>query len=77
MPKDGSIEALRNRAAPMEIGPDEFRKIGHRLIDDVADFLGSLPERPVSPGRTPGQIRSVLGDASLPENGTPAKPVAH
>ncbi len=71
MPKDSSIEALRNRAAPLEIGPDDFRRIGHRLVDDVADFLGSLPERPVGPGRTPAQIRSVLGGAPLPENGTP------
>ncbi|MFV2044980.1 MAG: aspartate aminotransferase family protein, partial [Anaerolineales bacterium] len=72
MPKEGSIEKLRRRVAPMELSPDEFREIGHRLVDDVADLLGSLRERPIGPGRTPAQIRSVLGDASLPENGTPA-----
>ncbi len=72
MLKEGSIETLRGRVAPMELSPEEFREIGHRLVDDVADFLGSLPERPVGPGKTPAQIRTVLGDASLPENGTPA-----
>jgi len=72
MLKDDSIETLRGRVAPMELSPDEFREIGHRLVDDLADFLGSLPERPVGPGLTPARIRSVFGEASLPENGTPA-----
>lgn len=71
MPMEDSIEALRNREAPMEISPDDFREIGHRLVDDVADFLGSLSERPVGPGKTPAQIRKVLGQGSLPEDGAP------
>ena len=72
MLKEGSMEALRGRVAPMEMSPDDFREVGHQLIDNIADFLGSLPERRVGPGKTPVQIRMVLGEASLPENGIPA-----
>ena len=72
MLKQGSIEALGGRVAPLEMSPDDFREVGHQLIDHIADFLGSLPARRLGPGKTPAQIRTVLGDASLPENGTPA-----
>lgn len=72
MLKQGSVEALRGRVAPMEMSPDDFREVGHQLIDHIADFLGSLPARRLGPGKTPAQIRTVLGGAPLPENGTPA-----
>jgi len=68
---DASIEDLKNRIAPIEMSSDDFRKIGHRLVDDVADFMGSLPEREVGPGKTPSEIRAILGDAKLPEHSTP------
>ena len=71
MEKDVSIEELRHRVAPLEISSDDFREIGHQLVDDVADFLSSLPQRQVSPGRTPSEIRSVLGNETLPTTGTP------
>ena len=71
MEKEASLEALRNRVAPIEISSNDFREIGHRLVDDVADFLSSLPQRPVAPGKTAVEIRSELGDASLQESGTP------
>ncbi len=71
MQKDASIESLRAREAPMEIDSDDFRKIGHKLIDRLADFLNSLPDQPVGPGKSPAQIKNLLGRASLPESGTP------
>ena len=71
MPKEESIEKLRVRMAPMEMTSDDFRKVGHQLVDDVADFLSSLPQRPVGPGKTAAEIRSALGGDSLPEQGTP------
>jgi len=42
------------------------------LIDQVADFLGSLPYRPLTTGETPTEIRNILGHKSLPENGIDA-----
>jgi hypothetical protein len=61
----------RYRYAPLEMSPDEFRTVGHQLIDRIADFLASLPERPVSRGKIAGEIRHVLGDSPLSEQGTP------
>lgn len=57
------------RVTPVEIGKDEFRQIGYQLIDTISDFIGTIDEKPVTSGESPGQIQSVLGDDSLPEYG--------
>lgn len=50
--------------------PDEFRRLGHSLVDAVAGFLEGLPRRPVATGESPAAIRTVLGaDRPLPEEG--------
>ncbi len=61
--------ALRYRIAPLEMSPSEFRKAGYRLIDQVAEWLCTLPERPVAPNETPRTLRTLLGSHSLPEQG--------
>ena len=53
------------RTAPLAMEPDEFRRVGHALVDSIAAFLGSLPDRPVTPGESPGEIRRQL-DAGRP-----------
>jgi glutamate/tyrosine decarboxylase-like PLP-dependent enzyme len=60
------------RDAILDMDSDEFRKIGHQLIDQVADFLGSLPNRLLTTGETPTEIRNLLGQKSLPEEGRDA-----
>ena len=47
------LEALRQRNAPLEIQPGEFREIGHRLVDQIADRLAQLPDRLVTPDESP------------------------
>ena len=64
------MESLRERVAPLEMSADEFRALGYRLVDRIADFLTSLPERPVTPGEMPGAIRRTLGGDPLPEQGS-------
>jgi aromatic-L-amino-acid/L-tryptophan decarboxylase len=61
--------ALRYRIAPLEMSPSEFRKAGYRLIDQVAELLCTLPERPVAPNESPTALRALLGSSSLPEHG--------
>ena len=40
--------------------PEEFRRIGHRLIDFIADYRATVAERPVMARTAPGEIRAAL-----------------
>ena len=58
------------RDARAELSPDQFREIGHELVDRIAEFLASLPDRPVAPDATPRSIRDRLNaDDPLPTTG--------
>ena len=59
-----------HRISPIEINKNDFREIGYRLIDIISDFYDTINESPVTTGETPKQIQTVLGNASLPDNGT-------
>lgn len=58
------------RTSPLEISPKEFRALGHQLVDQIADFLNDLPHKAITPGEKPSTIRNILGDKSLPDDGS-------
>jgi aromatic-L-amino-acid decarboxylase len=60
------------RRAALEMSPEEFRAAGHKLVDEIAAFLESIPQRPVVPPVTPRGLREAMGTGSLPEQGMPA-----
>jgi glutamate/tyrosine decarboxylase-like PLP-dependent enzyme len=66
------MEPLDHRVTPLEILPEEFRRLGHNLVDRMADLFGTIRQRPLTPGETPAEVRALLGRASLPERGTDA-----
>jgi glutamate/tyrosine decarboxylase-like PLP-dependent enzyme len=48
-----------------------FRTLGHALVDRIAGFLDTLPDRPVTRAATPASIREALDlGGPLPERGT-------
>ena len=53
-----------------DLDPDEFRRLGHAVVDWVAAYRAGLPDRPVRPDVAPGQVRSELPDL-LPEHPQP------
>ncbi len=57
--------------APLAMSPEAFAEAGHQLVDRIAAFLHDLPHMPVTTGEPPSKIRSILGHAPLPLNGTP------
>ncbi|HEX9188663.1 MAG TPA: pyridoxal-dependent decarboxylase [Vicinamibacteria bacterium] len=59
---------LRSRRAALGMSPEAFREAGHRLVDDIASFLESLPGRPLTRGESPRALRALL-PAALPEEG--------
>jgi aromatic-L-amino-acid/L-tryptophan decarboxylase len=68
---------LSNRPAPIDLPPHEFRALGHRLVDDIADFLQFLPSRPVAPPTTVEEIKRLLGSRSLPGTGSDPADLLH
>jgi glutamate/tyrosine decarboxylase-like PLP-dependent enzyme len=68
----------KSRQTPIDMDATTFRAIGHQLVDQLAAFLESLPQRPVTRNESPAAVRAALDlDGSLPERGAdPAELVA-
>ncbi len=65
----GTEDEEPTRNAPLEMDPESFRSAGHALVDGLADFLGSLRERPVARDVTPTDVRSLLPAGGMPDEG--------
>ena len=62
---------MNTRHAPLAMDAATFRALGHRLVDQLAEFLESLPRGPVSRDESPSAVRDALDLAGpLPESGT-------
>jgi glutamate/tyrosine decarboxylase-like PLP-dependent enzyme len=69
-PKQAIVDGASSRHAALELDPALFRTLGHRLVDQVAGFLESLPSGPVTHDESPSAIRDALNlTGPLPESG--------
>ena len=59
----------RTGLTEIEMSPKDFKKAGYKLVDQLAEFLSSFDSRLVTQGKLPSEIKSLLGDGSLPEKG--------
>ena len=65
-----------SRRAAVAIDTATFRTLGHRLVDQIADFLDALPQGPVTRDESPTAVRDALDlDGPLPESGTAPGPL--
>ena len=53
------------RRAPLQMTPEEFKAVGHRLVDELAERLAAVPRQPVTKSETPAVVRDVI-DAGRP-----------
>lgn len=53
-----------------DLDPEEFRRLGHAVVDWVAAYRAGLPDRPVRGAVAPGEVREALGPL-VPESPQP------
>src|SRR5437016_5858022 len=64
------LDQLKSRTAPLEMTPEQFRSLGHDIVDRIAGFLASIREHPVTLAESPGEVRRLLdAGRALPEDG--------
>ena len=53
---------------------NEFRNVGHQVVDLLADYLASIDRRPLSPQIDPGTLHELF-DEPLPQHGVEAQAI--
>jgi glutamate/tyrosine decarboxylase-like PLP-dependent enzyme len=65
-----ALDGSSSREAVLALDGVTFRRLGHQLVDQVAQFLESLPLRPVTCDESPSAVREALElTGPLPELG--------
>src|SRR5215210_1959103 len=72
---NASSESPSTRTSAAAMAPEEFRAVGHSLVDSIADFLARLPGARTASPLLPDAMRSTLGCKKMPEQGTNVAPV--
>jgi aromatic-L-amino-acid decarboxylase len=58
-----------HRDKPVDLHADQFRELGHALVERLARFLEDLPEQAVTQALSPTAVRELIGTSGLPERG--------
>jgi aromatic-L-amino-acid/L-tryptophan decarboxylase len=74
--KESDVDGDSSRQAPLAMEAATFRLLGHRLVDQVAGFLESVPLGPVTRDESPSTVREALSlTGPLPESGMDPGPL--
>jgi glutamate/tyrosine decarboxylase-like PLP-dependent enzyme len=66
----GSLGDLKRQRAEIDLAPEEFRRLGHDLVDRIAELYAGIGERPVTTAPTPVRVRELVqSDRTLPDLG--------
>jgi len=57
------------RSTPIDISENDFKSIGHDLINSIAEFNHSIHKKPVTLGKNPEEIQNLLKLRNFPEEG--------
>src|SRR5687768_2762799 len=70
------MTTAHSRNAPLHMDAGSFRAVAHRLVDQLAALLESIPDGPVTRDVSPSAVREALGlTGSLPEQGAEPGPL--
>ena len=58
------------RDAPADLDAEQFRELGHALVEQIARFLEDLPDQLVTEAVSPGAVRELIGTGGIPEQGS-------
>ena len=64
---------MKNKKSPraaLDMDANEFREVGHHLVDKIADFLGNVSERNVHKPGAAKIAHEILGVTPLPNTGS-------
>lgn len=68
------LPAQGAREAGLQMSAEEFRRVGHALVDDIAAFLASVRDRPVTQSAAPDAVQGLIrAELPLPEEGADAE----
>src|SRR5690349_10680451 len=66
---------MSERVVPIAMHGEEFRRVGHNLVDQIANYIDTISERPVTTRKSAGELHALLGEQSLPEKGTDSEAI--
>ena len=67
---EAARRSAKTRHAALEISPEEFRELGHRLVDQIAERMARMPEGAVMVDETAAAVRKALdAQRGLPNRG--------
>ena len=62
---------MRHTKIRLDLAPEEFRRLGHQLVDQIAGHLERMPQGPVKHDESVAAVQGALkADRGLPESGS-------